>query len=184
MSHYALEQSATGQDAPFDEFFYPKHMFQDAQVTLNTLMPLKTPSLPPTWWACATSAPPTSASPPPASWASRATTALSRASSVATLPNAIAAPSSSSPACRESPRASTHPNNNGYERTQCWTDISQAVTALTPFVDRDAAEAAGFTHRALLPLPSRSRRRCRTRWGISFILRLLSTLSITLGKGG
>ena len=37
------------------------------------------------------------------------------------------------------------PNNNGYERTLCWTDISQAVTALTPFVDRDAAEAAGFS---------------------------------------
>ena len=36
------------------------------------------------------------------------------------------------------------PNNNGYERTLCWTDISQAVDALTPFVDKEAAEAAGF----------------------------------------
>jgi hypothetical protein len=36
------------------------------------------------------------------------------------------------------------PNNNGYERTLKWTDISQAVTALTPFADQAAASAAGF----------------------------------------
>jgi hypothetical protein len=36
------------------------------------------------------------------------------------------------------------PNNNGYERTACWTKISQAVAALTPFVDMTAAKAASF----------------------------------------
>ena len=36
------------------------------------------------------------------------------------------------------------PNNNGYERTLKWTNISQAVTALTPFVDKTAAGKAGF----------------------------------------
>jgi len=36
------------------------------------------------------------------------------------------------------------PNNNGYERTLCWTRIQQAVDALTPFVDMNAAKAAGF----------------------------------------
>jgi hypothetical protein len=36
------------------------------------------------------------------------------------------------------------PNNNGYERTLCWTDISQAVNALLPFVDVDSARKAGF----------------------------------------
>jgi hypothetical protein len=36
------------------------------------------------------------------------------------------------------------PNNNGYERTLCWSQISQAVQALTPFVDVAAAKAAGF----------------------------------------
>jgi hypothetical protein len=36
------------------------------------------------------------------------------------------------------------PNNNGYERTLCWTKIEQAVEALTPFVDITAAKAAGF----------------------------------------
>jgi hypothetical protein len=36
------------------------------------------------------------------------------------------------------------PNNNGYERTLCWTSIDQALTALMPFVDFNAANAAGF----------------------------------------
>ena len=36
------------------------------------------------------------------------------------------------------------PNNNGYERTLCWTSIDQALAALTPFVDFNAAKAAGF----------------------------------------
>jgi hypothetical protein len=36
------------------------------------------------------------------------------------------------------------PNNDGYERTLCWTSIDQALTALTPFVNFNAAKAAGF----------------------------------------
>ncbi|MGN6674427.1 MAG: ferritin-like domain-containing protein, partial [Thermomicrobiales bacterium] len=36
------------------------------------------------------------------------------------------------------------PNNNGYERTLGWTAISQAVAALLPFADKQAAAAAGF----------------------------------------
>jgi hypothetical protein len=36
------------------------------------------------------------------------------------------------------------PNNNGYERTLCLDHISQAVAALTPFADINAAAAAGF----------------------------------------
>src|SRR4029077_13695060 len=36
------------------------------------------------------------------------------------------------------------PNNNGYERTLCGTHIQQAVTALAPFADMNAAKAAGF----------------------------------------
>jgi hypothetical protein len=36
------------------------------------------------------------------------------------------------------------PNNNGYERTVCLTNISQAVTALLPFVDKAHAQVAGF----------------------------------------
>jgi hypothetical protein len=36
------------------------------------------------------------------------------------------------------------PNNNGYERTLKWTNIGQAVDALLPFVDKTAAQKAGF----------------------------------------
>ncbi len=36
------------------------------------------------------------------------------------------------------------PNNNGYERTLGWTTIGQAVSALLPFVDKAAAQKAGF----------------------------------------
>ncbi|HEY6376965.1 MAG TPA: hypothetical protein VIX90_15705, partial [Edaphobacter sp.] len=36
------------------------------------------------------------------------------------------------------------PNNNGYERTLCWTSIDHAVNALLPFVDFNTATTAGF----------------------------------------
>jgi hypothetical protein len=36
------------------------------------------------------------------------------------------------------------PNNNGYERTLGWSQISQAVAALLPFASKDAAAKAGF----------------------------------------
>ena len=41
MSHYLLEKSVTNQDSPFTKFFYPKNMFANAQVTLNTLVTLE-----------------------------------------------------------------------------------------------------------------------------------------------
>jgi len=41
MSHFLLEQSVTDQFTPFTSFFYPKHMFADAQTTLNTLVTLE-----------------------------------------------------------------------------------------------------------------------------------------------
>ncbi|HEY6377412.1 MAG TPA: hypothetical protein VIX90_17965, partial [Edaphobacter sp.] len=41
MSHYLLEQSVTDQFTPFTSFFYPPHMFADAQTTLNTLVTLE-----------------------------------------------------------------------------------------------------------------------------------------------
>ena len=41
MSHYLLEQSATGQASPFSTFYYPPNMFADAQTTLNVLVTLE-----------------------------------------------------------------------------------------------------------------------------------------------
>jgi len=144
MSHYALEQSVTGQPTPFTKFFYPRNMFDDAQTTLNTLVTLEdafiaaylvgvrrfsTPDL-------------------------RVTAAriMGIESDHRTLARVVG------------PGVSSHdggpiefitgiqgvaesvdpPNNNGYERTLKWTRIQQAVAALTPFVDQAAAAAAGF----------------------------------------
>lgn len=144
MSHYALEQSATGQDSPFDEFFYPKHMFQSAQVTLNTLTALEdafiaaylvgvrnfsTPDL-------------------------RVTAArimgiesdhrtLARVLAGEVLPK-FGGPIENVTGLAGVPESIDPPNNNTYERTACWTDISQALTALTPFVDIATAQKAGF----------------------------------------
>src|SRR5579884_511031 len=41
MSHYLLEQGATGKPTPFTVFYYPKGMFSDAQTTLNVLVTLE-----------------------------------------------------------------------------------------------------------------------------------------------
>src|SRR5437763_10546187 len=38
MSHYLLERNATGKRTPYVEFIYPKGMFIDPRVTLNTLV--------------------------------------------------------------------------------------------------------------------------------------------------
>src|SRR6478672_1961962 len=41
MSHYLLEQGATGKPAAFTTFYYPPKMFSDAQTTLNVLVTLE-----------------------------------------------------------------------------------------------------------------------------------------------
>src|SRR5215831_17045517 len=144
MSHYALEQSVTGQPTPFTKFFYPGHMFDDAQTTLNTLVTLEdafiaaylvgvrrfsTPDL-------------------------RVTAAriMGIESDHRTLARVVApgvaamdgGPIEKVTGFAGLPESVDPPNNNGYERTLCWEHISQAVHALTPFADLTAASAAGF----------------------------------------
>ncbi len=144
MSHYALEQSATGQDAPFDEFFYPKHMFQSAQVTLNTLTALEDAFI-----AAYLVGVRNFSTPDLRVTAARIMGIESDHRTLARVLGGDVAKRDRGPiefitGLQGVAESIDPPNNNGYERTQCWTDISQAVTALTPFVDRDAAEAAGF----------------------------------------
>lgn len=144
MSHYLLEQSATGQPSPFTTFFYPTGMFANAQTTLNVLVTLEdafiaaylvgvrrfsTPDL-------------------------RVTAAriMGIESDHRTLARVVApgvaaadgGPIESITGFAGVPESVDPPNNNGYERTLCWEHISQAVTALTPFADSSAAAAAGF----------------------------------------
>src|SRR6266496_5976883 len=144
MSHYLLEQSATGQASPFSTFYYPPNMFADAQTTLNVLVTLEdafiaaylvgvrrfsTPDL-------------------------RVTAAriMGIESDHRTLARVVApgvaasdgGPIESVTGFAGVAESVDPPNNSGYERTLCWDHISQAVKALTPFVDVNAASAAGF----------------------------------------
>ena len=144
MSHYLLEESVTDQPSPFTSFFYPVDMFSNAQITLNTLVTLEdafiaaylvgvrnfsTPDL-------------------------RVTAAriMGIESDHRTLARVVApgvaeqdgGPIETVTGIQGVAESVDPPNNNGYERTLCWTFIDQAVSALLPFVDKDKAAAAGF----------------------------------------
>ena len=144
MSHYLLEQSVSNEPTPFKSFFYPKGMFQDPQTTLNVLVTLEdafiaaylvgvrhfsTPDL-------------------------RVTAAriMGIESDHRTLARVLASdvaaqdggPLEKLTGAQGVAEPVDPPNNNGYERTLCWTRIQQAVAALTPFADITAAKAAGF----------------------------------------
>jgi hypothetical protein len=144
MSHYLLEQSVTGQPSPFTSFFYPKGMFEDTQTTLNTLVTLEDAFI--------------------AAYLVgvrdfttrelRVTAAriMGIESDHRTLARVIGpdvaaqdgGPITTITGVQGVAESVAPPNNNGYERTLCWTEIDQAVAALTPFVDITAAKAAGF----------------------------------------
>ena len=144
MSHYLLEQSVTDQFTPFTQFFYPKKMFSDAQTTLNVLVTLEdafiaaylvgvrnfsTRNLRVT--------------------AARIMGIESDHRTLARVVGGDVTPQFGGPfatitGIQGVAESIAPPNNNGYERTLCWTSIDQALTALTPFVDFNAAKAAGF----------------------------------------
>lgn len=144
MSHYALEQSVTNENTPFTEFFYPKHMFRDAQTTLNTLVTLEDAFIAAYLVGVANFS----------STALRVTAAriMGIESDHRTLARLLGpevtakdgGPIEFITGAQGVKESVDPPNNNGYERTLCWTNISQAVDALTPFVDEEAAESAGF----------------------------------------
>ena len=144
MSHYLLEQAASNHPSPYTQFFYPPGMFADPQTTLNVLVTLEdafiaaylvgvrnfsTPEL-------------------------RVTSAriMGIESDHRTLARLIASniadadggPLETITGIQGVPESIEPPNNNGYERTLCWTRIEQAVNALGPFVNINAARAAGF----------------------------------------
>jgi Ferritin-like domain len=144
MSHYNLAKSAAGSDSPFTTFYYPKRMFADAQTTLNTLVALEdafiaaylvgvrffsTADLRVT--------------------AARIMGIESDHRTLARVVGGEIAPQDGGPISKiRGLQGVTEnidpPNNNGYERTLCWSSIQQAVTALLPFVDKAHATAAGF----------------------------------------
>jgi hypothetical protein len=144
MSHYLLEQSVTDQPTPFTLFFYPPKMFSDAQTTLNILVTLEDAFIAAYLVGVR-------------NFSTRnlrvtAARIMGIESDHRTLArvvggdvtSAFGGPIETITGIQKVAESIDPPNNNGYERTLCWTSIDQAVAALTPFVDFNAAKAAGF----------------------------------------
>jgi Ferritin-like domain len=144
MSHYLLEQSVTDQFTPYTSFYYPVNMFADAQTTLNTLVTLEDAFIA----AYLVGVRDFSTAP------LRVTAAriMGIESDHRTLARVIGpdvaaqdgGPLTTITGIQGVAESVAPPNNNGYERTLCLTNIDQAVQALLPFVDATAAQAAGF----------------------------------------
>lgn len=144
MSHYLLEQSVTDQFTPFSSFFYPVNMFADAQTTLNTLVTLEDAFI-----AAYLVGVRNFSTPQLRVTAARIMGIESDHRTLARVVGPGVAPQDGGPiemitGIQGVAESVDPPNNNGYERTLCWTKISQAVDALLPFVDINAAQKAGF----------------------------------------
>jgi len=144
MSHYLLEQSVTGQPSPFTNFFFPQNMFTSAQTTLNTLVTLEDAFIAAYLVGVR-------------NFSTRnlrvtAARIMGIESDHRTLARvvgpgvsaAFGGPIEAITGLKGIAESVDPPNNNGYERTACWTSIDQAVNALLPFVDFNSAKAAGF----------------------------------------
>ncbi len=144
MSHYLLASSATGQASPFTTFYYPKDMFSSAQVTLNTLVSLEDAFIAAYLVGVryfSTADLRVTAARIMGIESDHRTLARSVAGDVASEDGG---PIAKITGLQGVPEKAHPPNNNGYERTLCLTNISQAVTALLPFVDKAHAQSAGF----------------------------------------
>jgi len=144
MSHYALEKSVTGKPSPFTTFYYPHHMFGNARVTLNTLVTLEDAFI-----AAYLVGVRDFSNPDLRVTAARI---MGIESDHRTLARVVApgvakrdgGPIEFVKGIQGVAESVDPPNNNGYERTLKWTNIGQAVDALLPFVDKTAAQKAGF----------------------------------------
>ena len=144
MSHYLLEQSVTDEFTPFSSFYYPFQMFADAQTTLNTLVTLEDAFI-----AAYLVGVRNFSTPQLRVTAARIMGIESDHRTLARVVGPGVAAQDGGPietitGIQGVAESVDPPNNNGYERTLCWTKIEQAVQALLPFVDANAAKAAGF----------------------------------------
>jgi hypothetical protein len=144
MSHYALEMSATKRPSPFTTFYYPKGMFSDAQTTLDTLVTLEDAFIAAYLVGVRNFS--------TADLRVTAARIMGIESDHRTLARVLGpnvtkrdgGPIEKIIGAQGKAERVDPPNNNGYERTLKWTNINQAVKALTPFADKSAAATAGF----------------------------------------
>lgn len=144
MSHYNLATAASGSMSPYTTFYYPKNMFTSAQVTLNTLVALEDAFIAAYLVGVryfTTADLRVTAARIMGIESDHRTLARSLAGDVAAQDGG---PIAKITGLQGVPENVHPPNNNGYERTLCLTNISQAVTKLLPFVDQAHAHAAGF----------------------------------------
>jgi hypothetical protein len=144
MSHYLLVTSPTGSGSPFTTFYYPKNMFSSAQITLNTLVALEDAFIAAYLVGVrylSTADLRVTAARIMGIESDHRTLARSLSGDVAAQDGG---PIAKITGLQGVPENVHPPNNNGYERTLCLTNISQAVTALLPFIDKAHAHVAGF----------------------------------------
>ena len=144
MSHYLLEKSVTRKPSPFTTFYYPPKMFTDAQTTLNVLVTLEDAFI-----AAYLVGVRNFSTPDLRVTAARIMGIESDHRTLARVVGPGVAASDGGPiekitGIQGKAESVDPPNNNGYERTLKWTNISKAVAALTPFADKTAAAKAGF----------------------------------------
>lgn len=144
MSHYLLEKSVTGKPSPFTTFYYPPKMFSDAQTTLNVLVTLEDAFI-----AAYLVGVRNFSTPDLRVTAARIMGIESDHRTLARVLGSDVTARDGGPIMKLTgvqgkAEDVDPPNNNGYERTLRWTKISQAVSALTPFADKTAADKAGF----------------------------------------
>jgi hypothetical protein len=144
MSHYLLEQSVTNQPTPFASFSYPRNMFADPQTTLNTLVSLEDAFI-----AAYLIGVRSFSTTDFRLTAARIMGIESDHRTLARVVGGDVAPQDGGPlstitGLQGVAESIAPPNNNGYERTLCLTEIEQAVQALLLFVNASAAMAAGF----------------------------------------
>src|SRR5215469_6607810 len=144
MSHYLVEQSVTNEPSPFTKFFYPPNMFVDSQTTINVLVTLEDAFIAAYLVGVRHFS--------TANLRVTAARIMGIESDHRTLARVIAGdvaaqdggPIEKITGLQGVAEDADPPNNNGYERTLCLSKIEQAVQALMPFVDVNAANAAGF----------------------------------------
>jgi len=144
MSHYLLEKSVTGKPAGATTFYYPKKMFSDTQTTLDVLVTLEDAFIAAYLVGVRDFS--------TADLRVTAARIMGIESDHRTLARVIGpdvasqdgGPLKTITGVQGKAESVAPPNNNGYERTLKWTSISQAVAALTPFINKAAAGKAGF----------------------------------------
>ncbi len=144
MAHYELLKSALNRPTPITTFYFPPNMFSNAKVTLDTLVTLEEAFI-----AAYLVGVRDLSTPALKVVAARILAVESDHRTVARVVATEIDPADGGPFTTlkgfsgvEEPVSP--PNDNAFARTYRFASIQDAVRALRPFIDRDAAQQAGF----------------------------------------